>query len=88
MLLILIQISLLIAVAMKKRSSKKPKIELPDSILLIIFSKLVNIVHEDEKLKVGMTFSYEEEFTKYYKNYARCMGFGVSKISSKNADLL
>lgn len=29
-----------------------------------------NIVQEDE-LKVRMTFSPEEEFTKYYKNYAR-----------------
>jgi hypothetical protein len=32
-----------------------------------------------------MIFS-SEEVTKYYKNYAQCMGFGISKINSKNAD--
>ncbi|XP_045810181.1 protein FAR1-RELATED SEQUENCE 4-like [Trifolium pratense] len=42
--------------------------------------------NEDEEPKVGMIFSSQEEVTKYYKNYARCMGFGVSKISSKNGD--
>jgi hypothetical protein len=39
--------------------------------------------NEDEEPVVGMIFSSEEEVIKYYKNYARCMGFGVSKISSK-----
>ncbi|PNX99877.1 protein FAR1-related sequence 6-like, partial [Trifolium pratense] len=33
-----------------------------------------------------MTFSSEEEVTLYYMNYARHMGFGISKISSKNGD--
>jgi hypothetical protein len=42
--------------------------------------------NEDEEPKVGMIFSSEEEVTEYYKNYALCMGFGVSKISSKNGD--
>jgi hypothetical protein len=42
--------------------------------------------NEDEKPKVGMIFSSEEEVTEYYKNYALCMSFGVSKISSKNGD--
>ncbi|XP_045818523.1 protein FAR1-RELATED SEQUENCE 6-like [Trifolium pratense] len=45
-----------------------------------------NIAHEDEEPKVGMTFISEDEVTTYYKNYARCMGFGISKINSKNAD--
>jgi len=33
-----------------------------------------------------MKFSSAEEVDKYYKNYARCIGFGVSKISTKNGD--
>jgi hypothetical protein len=35
---------------------------------------------------VGMKFNSAEEVDKYYKNYARCIGFGVSKISTKNGD--
>jgi hypothetical protein len=42
-----------------------------------------NIAHEDEEPKVGMTFSSEEEVTKYYNDYARYIGFGISKINSK-----
>jgi hypothetical protein len=45
-----------------------------------------NIAHEDEEPKVGMTFSSEEEVTKYYNDYARSIGFGISKINSKTAD--
>ncbi|XP_024642129.1 protein FAR-RED IMPAIRED RESPONSE 1-like [Medicago truncatula] len=33
-----------------------------------------------------MTFSSEAEVTLYYMNYAQRMGFGMSKISSKNGD--
>ena len=44
-----------------------------------------NIVQADEEPRIGMTFSSEEEVTKYYKSYARCMGFGTIKINSKNA---
>lgn len=42
--------------------------------------------HEDEEPKVGMTFNSEDEANRYYKNYARLMGFGVCKINSKNGD--
>ncbi|XP_004496070.1 protein FAR-RED IMPAIRED RESPONSE 1-like [Cicer arietinum] len=41
---------------------------------------------EDEEPRTGMTFSSEEEVTKYYTNYAKRMGFGIGKISSKNGD--
>ncbi|XP_057432495.1 protein FAR-RED IMPAIRED RESPONSE 1-like [Lotus japonicus] len=42
--------------------------------------------HEDAEPKVGMTFNSEDEANRYYKNYARLMGFGVCKINSKNGD--
>ncbi|XP_057446726.1 protein FAR-RED IMPAIRED RESPONSE 1-like [Lotus japonicus] len=46
-----------------------------------------NVDHEGEKEPVtGMTFSSEDEVTRYYMNYAQCKGFRVSKISSKNGD--
>lgn len=35
---------------------------------------------------VGMTFSSLQEIVEYYKNYARYLGFGIGKISSKNRD--
>ncbi|XP_045821969.1 protein FAR-RED IMPAIRED RESPONSE 1-like [Trifolium pratense] len=41
---------------------------------------------EDEEPRTGMTFSSEEEVTRYYMNYAKNIGFGVGKISSKNGD--
>ena len=44
------------------------------------------IENEDDEPKVGMKFNSAEEVDKYYKNYARCLGFGVSKISTKNGD--
>jgi hypothetical protein len=37
-----------------------------------------NIAHEDEEPKVGMTFSSEEEVTKYYNDYARCINLQFS----------
>jgi hypothetical protein len=45
-----------------------------------------NIVCEEEAPSTEMTFSSEAEVTLYYMNYARRMGFGMSKISSKNGD--
>jgi len=30
---------------------------------------------EDDELKVGLEFNYIEEVTKYYKNYARYIGY-------------
>jgi hypothetical protein len=45
-----------------------------------------NIVHEDEKPHVGMIFSTKDKLIEYYKNYARSIGFGVPKLSSKNGD--
>jgi hypothetical protein len=45
-----------------------------------------NIVHEDEKPHVGMIFSSKDELTEYYKRYGQSMGFGVTKLTSKNGD--
>ncbi|XP_045809922.1 protein FAR-RED IMPAIRED RESPONSE 1-like [Trifolium pratense] len=45
-----------------------------------------NMVYEDEKPQVGMIFSSKDELTEYYKSYAQSIGFGVSKLSSKNGD--
>lgn len=33
-----------------------------------------------------MKFFSKDQVTDYYINYARCMGFGISKISSKNGE--
>lgn len=44
------------------------------------------VVGEDEEPRTGMTFRSEEEVIRYYMNYANRVGFGVTKISSKNAD--
>ena len=44
------------------------------------------VVSEDEEPRIGMTFRSEEEVIRYYMNYANRVGFGVTKISSKNAD--
>lgn len=41
---------------------------------------------EDEEPRTGMIFGSEEDVTRYYTNYAKRMGFGVGKISSKNGD--
>jgi hypothetical protein len=45
-----------------------------------------NIVYDDEKPKVGMIFSSKDELTDYYKSYSWSIGFGVSKLNSKNGD--
>ena len=45
-----------------------------------------DIVHEDEKPQVGTIFSSKDELLEYYKSYAQSMGFGVTKLSNKNAD--
>jgi hypothetical protein len=45
-----------------------------------------NSVHKDEMPKVGTIFSSKEELEEYYKSYARSIGFGVTKLSSKNGD--
>lgn len=42
------------------------------------------IVYENENPRPGMKFSSEGEVFDYYSNYARCIGFGIRKISSKN----
>jgi hypothetical protein len=43
-----------------------------------------NIVHENEKPHVGMIFSSKNDLVEYYKRYGRSIGFGVTKLSSKN----
>jgi len=45
-----------------------------------------NDTHEEETPCAGMSFGYEKEITKCYKNYARRVGFGTIKISSKKGD--
>lgn len=62
---------------MKRKSEKE---------LVIDDSLEENIVHEDEKPRVGTMFSSKEELEEYYKSYAQSMGFGVTKLSSKNGD--
>jgi len=44
-----------------------------------------NIVDGDEIPKVGTIFSSKDEL-EYYKSYAQPIGFGVTKLSSKNGD--
>ncbi|XP_057450136.1 protein FAR-RED IMPAIRED RESPONSE 1-like [Lotus japonicus] len=41
---------------------------------------------QDQEPKVGMSFSSEDEVTRYYLNYARSMGFGTSKINTRKRD--
>jgi hypothetical protein len=45
-----------------------------------------NNTFEEETHIVGMIFASEEEVNMFYKNYARSVGFGTAKISSKNGD--
>ncbi|XP_059637753.1 protein FAR-RED IMPAIRED RESPONSE 1-like [Cornus florida] len=46
--------------------------------------KISLVEDEVENPKVGMIFESEEEVRNYYINYAKHLGFGVSKISTKN----
>ncbi|XP_058744403.1 protein FAR1-RELATED SEQUENCE 4-like [Vicia villosa] len=46
----------------------------------------VNDTYEKDIPSVGMVFASEDEVTEYYKKYARHIGFGIAKISSKNGD--
>lgn len=39
--------------------------------------------YEEEEPRAGMTFLSEVDVTKFYKNYAKCKGFGIEKICSK-----
>ncbi|KAL6544172.1 hypothetical protein OROGR_010669 [Orobanche gracilis] len=45
-----------------------------------------NVACENEEPTVGMKFNSEDEVTRYYKNYARRKGFGVTIITSKKGD--
>ncbi|KAL6566440.1 hypothetical protein OROGR_002055 [Orobanche gracilis] len=53
---------------------------------LMMVQKLINVVCENKEPSPGMTFSSEDEITRYYQNYARYKDFGVIKISTKNRD--
>ncbi|MCI26177.1 hypothetical protein A2U01_0047372, partial [Trifolium medium] len=41
----------------------------------------IKIASENETPKLEMAFSSEDQVFDYYTNYARCMGFGMGKIS-------
>lgn len=63
-----------------KKEIKEGNKRCDDSLVAIV------ACDEDEKPRTGMTFGSEEDVTRYYTNYAKRMGFGVGKISSKNGD--
>ncbi|CAI8603865.1 unnamed protein product [Vicia faba] len=46
----------------------------------------LNNGRNNEEPRTGTAFGSEENVTRYYTSYAKQMGFGVGKISSKNSD--